>query len=528
MQTREFFTRKASGLVRQLSASDSLMFNLLNMGTVWTFLYIVYGPLLYPGVDMPGTVLLAAPFVFIISLTFLFFAVAMPRSGGDFVWVSRSIHPAIAFMENFLLAAIMLSFMGPVGGWLLDPGITSILINWGTITNNPAMIDLAHSLVTPVNLAMAAVFVAIVVVGLNFAGTRNAWRFQWGCFALVIVGLLLFIFSMFATGHETFVARFNQLSGANYQQVIDAAKQADYFTGLSAAVLLTGSVYAFLNFYGFQWSTYVGGEVKDVGRSQIVAILGSVVIFAALAYLSFLASYVVAGQEFVHAAAFTSLTGNEAWTAAMPPWSNYLIAFATDQPVIAALVGLAIIASVFGSLTTVVIMVTRLVFAWSFDRIIPTTFSSVDQRFHAPRNALALVFAISLVYIYLAFFTTVLSFLSYAVLGMWTATSIIGIAATVFPYRRKDIFEKSPKLVQTKVGGVPLMSVFGAVTAIISAFVALATVLPQFTGAPVNPYFAGAIVLTMVIALVIYAIAYSYNKSTGIDMHAGFSEIPPA
>jgi hypothetical protein len=111
---------------------------------------------------------------------------------------------------------------------------------------------------------------------------------------------------------------------------------------------------------------------------------------------------------------------------------------------------------------------------------------------------------------------------------MWTATSIIGIAAPVFPYRRKDIFEKSPKLVQTKVGGVPLMSVFGAVTAIISAFVALATVLPQFTGAPVNPYFAGAIVLTMVIALVIYAIAYSYNKSTGIDMHAGFSEIPPA
>lgn len=139
-----------------------------------------------------------------------------------------------------------------------------------------------------------------------------------------------------------------------------------------------------------------------------------------------------------------------------------------------------------------------------------------------------MVFIVSLIYCYLAFYTTVLSFLSYSILGMWTATAIIGIGAVVFPFRRRDIWEKAPKLVQTKVGGIPLMSIFGAVTAIISSFVALSTVLPQFTGAPVNPYYVGAIVLTMIIGLVIYAVAYSYNRSIGIDMRAGFSEIPPA
>jgi amino acid transporter len=528
MQSRDFFTRKASGLVRQLSASDVLMFNILSMGIVWTFLYIVYGPLLYPGVNMPVTVIIAAFPVFLVALTFLFFSVAMPRSGGDFVWVSRSIHPAIAFMNNFLLGVIMLSFMGPVGGWFLDPGITSIMIDWGTLTNNPTLIAQAHSLVNANNLSIFALIVVLVAVGVNFLGTKNIWRFQWGCFLFVIVGTVLFIVAMLAAGHDTFVSRFNQLSGTSYDAIVRAAQESGYNTGFTSTALLFGTVYAFLNFFGFQWSAYVGGEVKDVSRSQVVAILGSVAVFGAFCFMSFETSYIVGGSEFVHAAAFLSLTGNSAWTLPMPAWSNYLIVFATDNPWVAALVGFSVIASVFGSLTTIVVMVTRLIFAWSFDRIIPAAFSSVDQRFRVPRNALALVAGISLIYVYLTYFTTVMSFLSYSILGMWISTGIIGLAAMVFPYRRRDIFEKSPKMVQTKVGGVPAMSILGAITLLTGAFVSIGTIAPQYTGAPVNPYYVLAILLTMGIGLLIYGIAYWYNRRIGIDMGVGFREIPPA
>ncbi len=504
------------------------MFNVLNMGIAWTFLYIVFGPYLYPGVDMASTVLVALPFVFIISLTFMFFAVAMPRSGGDYVWVSRSIHPAVAFMENFLLVAIMMSFLGPVGGWLLDPGIRGILTSFGTITNDPGLITQASSLVTQSNLFIAALFVAAVAIGMNFAGTRNVWRFQWVTFALVIIGVVTFILAMFSTGHDAFVANFNANSGMNYNTIISAAQTAGYSTGFLTSALFLGSVYAFLNFYGFQWSAYVGGEVKNVGRSQVLAILGSVLLFGVLAYLSYAASYAVAGAPFIHAADYLAQSGNAAWTGPMLPYSNYIINFATSSPWVATLVSLAIIGSVFGSITTVVIMGARCLFAWSFDRIIPTTFSSVDQRFHVPRNAFLLVLLIAIVYIYFAVYTTVLSFLSYAILGMWTSTAIIGIAAAVFPYRRKDIFEKAPALVQRKIGGLPLMTLFGAITALVAVFVALATVLPEITGAPVNPYYVSAIALTMVVGLVIYVAAYYYNKRIGIDMHMGFKEIPPA
>lgn len=504
------------------------MYNILQMGTAWTFVFIIYGPVLYPGVNMANTVLVAAPFVFIVALANLFFAVSMPRAGGDYIWVSRSVHPAIGFMENFMYVVIMMSFFGPVGGWALDPGFTSLLINYGTLTGNAGLISLAHSLVNPMNVFIATLIVVGTAILATGAGTKNVWRFQWVCFIFVIVGILLQIGVMFSVPHATFVARFNQLSGANYDTVIKAAQSSGFNTGFTLSGTIVGTMYAFENFYGFQFSAYVGGEIKDVGRSQIIAILGSVIAFALLTFLSYEAAYVFAGPDFIHAAAYLSLTGNSVWTASMPPWLNYLIIFATDNPIVAILLPMALIMGVFGAVTTVIIMATRCFFAWSFDRIIPSAFSSIDRRFHTPRNALLLALVISVIYLYLSAFSTLLTFLSYGTLGTYVSCAIIGLAAVLFPFRRTDILEKAPKIVQYKVGSIPLMSIFGIVTFFTGIFVAATVVLPQFTGAPVNPYYLGAIILTMLIGLVIYGIAYWYNQRIGINMHQGYTEVPPA
>jgi amino acid transporter len=332
---------------------------------------------------------------------------------------------------------------------------------------------------------------------------------------------------MFSSSRDAFIANFNARSGTDYNTVIQTAQNAGYNTKFVTSALFLGSIYAFLNFYGFQWSTYVGGEVKEVGRSQIIAICGSVIVFTIFVSLSYLASYSTAGSEFVHAAAYLSDTGDPVWTAPIAPWSSYMVSFATDSPLLGALVGFSIIASVFGALTTVVIYGTRVIFAWSFDRIIPTAFSEVDER-QAPRNALFLVFVVGVVYSILAFYTDALSFLSYEILGMWVATGLIGVGAAVFPYRRPEIFEKAPEMVQRRVGNVPLMTIFGTITALTGFFVAIAQIAPQFTDAPVNSTYLLFIIFTMLLALVIYFVAAWYNKRRGIDMDIGFREIPPA
>jgi len=166
-------------------------------------------------------------------------------------------------------------------------------------------------------------------------------------------------------------------------------------------------------------------------------------------------------------------------------------------------------------------------FAWSFDRIIPSAFSDVEKRFHVPRNALILCFVVGLFFLYLTVFTTVLSYFSYGILAVWIGVGIVGLAAAAFPFRRKDIFDKSPKMVQTRVAGVPLMSIFGVITCITGWFAGVAMVAPQFTGAPVNPYYSLMIVGLIALAFVIYGVARWYNGRIGIDMDVGFRELPP-
>ena len=107
------------------------MFNLLNMGLGWPLLYSFFGAGTYPGVNLPLTVLVALVPNFFIALLYYYLSVAMPFSGGDYVWVSRLVHPAIGFMESFAIFVFYLGFIGPVSGFAMTFGLGTMFTNLG-------------------------------------------------------------------------------------------------------------------------------------------------------------------------------------------------------------------------------------------------------------------------------------------------------------------------------------------------------------------------------------------------------------
>src|SRR4051794_2122099 len=89
------FSRKATGLVRAASMKDVFIFN-INMQNV--FIGVIFSllltPPLYPRANIYVATLIALVISLPISWVYAKLAAVYPRAGGDYVYVSRVLHPA--------------------------------------------------------------------------------------------------------------------------------------------------------------------------------------------------------------------------------------------------------------------------------------------------------------------------------------------------------------------------------------------------------------------------------------------------
>lgn len=124
-------------------------------------------------------------------------------------------------------------------------------------------------------------------------------------------------------------------------------------------------------------------------------------------------------------------------------------------------------------------------------------------------------------------FTSLLNYFLYSITVWFLGWLVLGIAAMLFPYRRKDIFQKSPAIVQRKVLGIPLISILGLITAVVSVVTVYVTIVPAFTGTVQLLYLGGTVITLAVIPFILYFAAYRYHKSKGVPMDLQFKEVPP-
>jgi len=527
-KTQRAFVRDATGLVRQLSASDVMMFNLLNMGLGWPLLYSFFGASTYAGVNLPMAVLVGLVPNFFIALLYYYLTIAMPRSGGDYVWISRLVHPAVGFMESFAIFVFYLGFIGPVSGFAMTFGLGTMFTNLSVVTGNPAYASLATAVASQNSILVGSLLILVVLIVAAVFGLKSAFRLQWATFVLMVLGIAVFLIALATSSPTIFTNNFNQMSGANYSALLDAASKAGIVTGFTISGTIIGSFWAFVNYLGYFTSVYVGGEVKQASRSQFIGIIGSTLLFAVLAFVLYGAPYLVMGGSWFSAVSQLALTGNAAYTLPSAPVYSFLVIFASPNWFVAVLVPLAIIATVVGSLETIVLMAVRIVFAWSFDGVTPVKLAEVSEKRGSPNYALALVAVVGLIYVLLSIFAAnVLTFNAYATSGLFLAFAIAGVAGILFPYKHKELFQSAPANVQRKLAGIPIVAILGVITLLTGIFVAYIAASPIFTGAPVNPYYMAGMIGVFVVGLVIYEVSALYQKSKGIDISLRFKQVPP-
>ena len=520
------YVRKSSGLTRSVTATDAFLANLVGMGILINIFWVVFASASYPGADLTATVFTALAVNLLVAYVYWMLSTAMPRTGGDYVWVGRIIHPSIAFMVNALFVVLMITWAGVFPFFNAAFNLQILFTNLAITTGNASYTGIATALGDPNNIFMISIATVTLVVLTMFLSVKNVFRIIIGLFVTQAVIFVVFMGMMLTTSHAAFVAGFNAQSGTTVDTIVNEGTNLlgspITFTAGQTAI---GLVYTMTSYIGYANSAYFAGEVKgDPRKSQGIAIFATPILFAVLIYMLYASLYNVFGHEFLVASSVLWVNGQSPLPSIPSP--AFLISFITSNPILAMLIPLALVLNNFGFAMVYFFVPTRNIFAWAFDRVIPVKFAAVDKR-GVPYYAVILYAIIAYVSVYITVYTSWFNYLYYANFGWWIAVAIVMFAAAIFPFKRRDIFSSSPKIVTYKIGPIPVLTIVGVIGIFASLFISYSTILPSFAGFPINPIYVVSMVFVMIAALVIYAISYFYQKSRGVPVDLASIELPP-
>jgi APA family basic amino acid/polyamine antiporter len=534
--TTRFFARQATGLVREVSWVDAAIYNLIwSSGPLAIAFVLAFGTAFYIGADLYLATIIAFALCLPTAILYAMLSAAVPRSGGDYTWISRAIHPAIGFASNLSFSFWATFFIGIYAVYLGFYGIGPTLRVIAAYTSNPGLLSLSDFFFTSTGvLVSGAIIVLLSAAMLSLGrGLRGFMRFQrwafviWGVGAVVLPVVILLVTSAgaFETNFDAYTQALGSPAGAFDAMVADSAYAPAAVT-LGATVLAVTLPYYTLGFI-FQ-SAYFGGEIKAGRRSTLLSIPGAQVVAALAILLSILAFLPTVGGGLLAA------TGNQLF--AVSDYSQYGFTFAPLYTELAAIAsGNVVLGTIitFGMLLLFIvfvpqtmILISRNLFAWSFDRLAPTWTSEVNARTHSPVNAMIVIAVVSLISVTIVGFNQNLTFIV-GLLGLtWTYVAV-AVAGIMFPTRQPETFEASPY--NQRWGGMPVMRIVGvlALVGMLGIVWILLSDVNSGTSLAGNPERVALGVAVWIVGVVLYFVIRAVQASRGVNVDLAYREIPP-
>jgi APA family basic amino acid/polyamine antiporter len=536
--TRQLFVRRSTGLVREASAVDATIFNAVFSAPVGATLAwgVFFALTAFPGSDLVAATLWSVVLNVPILVMMALLASSMPKTGGDYVWVSRILSPPAAVVSN--LGAAFSAIIGATFWARYFPvfALGPILVTLGTVFGSDTLIDWGTHVQTDKGWIFAGgLLMILLMTAILIAGTRATFRWQNAFWGIATLGTLLAFLALLFGSKGSFQNHFNDLSsqfggkGDSFNNVIDSAKARDAHPSAFGSAT-TPAIFVVMTFMIWNWwSVYLSGELKSASnRNRQMSIM-----FGALAWnviglvAGILLIYNVVGYQFMVGA---NTAPNPGYVLPTGPFYHFFASLVVNNDVLTVVI---VGSFLFWSLPAMVgntFMPVRTVFAWSFDRLLPERFADVNERFHSPVPAIILV--MSLVTAMLAWSvlaTTFQTLLALGVLAGVVCMAIVAVAAFVFPSRRPELYRGSPANVTLL--GIPVLQIVAPLTLAVVAFLTWETLHYPALALSGNashrwyvPAFMGGIVI---VGLLIYYGARAVRSSQGVDIDLVYRELPP-
>jgi APA family basic amino acid/polyamine antiporter len=527
------FTRKATGLVREARTSDALFYNVMwaSVALAFAFAFLLYGGL-YRGSNLVVAFLIAAALGLPGAFMYAMLSRIMPRSGGDYVFNSRALHPSVGFAGNFSYCVWLAVIYGLYTTYLVTYGFGAFGRTMAGFTGSSGWLDFGnwfshHYAIFITGSVAMIVSAAVFIIG----GLTLFLRLQVIAFVTYILGAFLIplIVGIVQT-KSGFLSNFNDYA-ANLgtphaaAALVKSAAAAGYkSTGFDTTTTLK-SVSVFWYIFGFLYSSnYFAGEIRMKKRTGLLSIPGAVLVSVVFIGLLLPAYMHITGYAFNGrlGLADPAAYGFGGGTPAYPE----LMGIASGTWVLSVIIILGFAVGLLVWLPQTMLLISRSMFAWSFDRIMPARLSRVDPRTHSPVTAIAIVTVLGIGSTAIYAFTTWFSTLS-VLLGLSLTLLVTAVGGIVLPWRQRAMVENSPY--NRRVAGIPMLTLVSAL-ALVGFSCGIAVLLwDPGSGASLsaNPGKLWLALGVYAVAFVVYFVSRAVRQSQGIDLTLTYRELPP-
>ena len=564
--TSKLFVRQSSGLVRNVSVTNALFFNVAAFVGVGLTLYPIFYSLAFvpvwrwgPFSEYGWAAIIAGLFCVLLALIFASLTSVMPRSGGDYVFSSRILHPFLGWLESWTLviaSVLIIAFEVPLV--LRNLQITARIIGIGAgghFFNHANSWFTSGGSITGLPGFIASLVVLALIGAVCVLPTRTFHRvvtalagFGVACF------IAMFVFGLLFTHRHSFNANLPHYTGGVTAAKIAASGKEAFLPGTSKNFLsdifsttvfpLMLSVLLF-QFIGFQYSAYIAGEVRgNVRRGVLIALVGALIIgvLANSVYVDAISSHFGFNTQVSWGASYWGFNENLSVLPLGQPNSMPLLAVIANHGLwpIWALISLGGVLFPFLLCPVYINFISRMQLAWSLDRQVPEWFGQVSERIRGPLNAIIATLGLTALFLFFQSFKTLPTFLAttghklnlagtawFSITMAVLTWTLPGVNAMLVRWRRPDLVRNAPYGKRLPWIGLawivfPLwIYIFAVIKPIVNALKGGSALTYLETNGIID---AG---LFYLLGIIIYFVMRNRAVKAGVDEKMLFTELPP-
>jgi amino acid transporter len=438
----------------------------------------------------------------------------------------------LAFAASWTLVIFSAMVAGALIAWIPKTALPVLFRTMGIVMGNQGFVDFATWSATAAGIVIIGTVCTIITFVLMIQPTRTILRILEVGFFLGLLAWVVLYFQLGTAAKDAFPAAWDKFMGAgSFAGRIDLAKANGMVINPNVGVMtLAGLIMGFWIFYGYYIPTFFAGEVKQAESTLISGSWASLLVTWAIFVVAAILLQRLVPLEWIAAESYLSNAGIA--DANPMPWITFYAAILNPSIILLWIVAIAWVFTLINLAQTYFFYCSRIIFAWSFDRLVPEKVCYIHPTLNSPIIAILIITLIAEVGVIDAsgwlwagsVMGAQLNFVFFA-----ACTMLVPVAAiTLFPYTKPDLFENASAFVKRKIGSVPVITIVGAITWLFLLWLIVASFLYPAVGGRIGAPTLWTLFGFIASGLIVFYAARSYRMNKeGIDINWTFQSVPP-